>query len=195
MYEKLVMEKIRSFAVILTRLWAKSARKLSNLYKNNKQWLETEFIMPNIQPSVTSTSCLSVGRPPKAFAECTERSKNRKIKGLLKSYSSPEIFYAAQSKLKKSGKRNTAMLLKESLITPTRSTKIKKAYLSSLSIGITPYTADEALAFILDNNLTKQQYINIRKSAKLRNAKIYPSYEKNLDSKKFLLFHDYKYSE
>lgn len=76
------------------------------------------------------------------------------------------------------------MLLKESLITPTRSTKIKKAYLSSLSIGITPYTADEALAFILDNNLTKQQYINIRKSAKLRNANIYPSYENILDSKK-----------
>ncbi|KAL4141698.1 hypothetical protein QTP88_004287 [Uroleucon formosanum] len=37
MYEKLVMEKNRSFAVILTRLWAKSVRKLSNLYKNNKQ--------------------------------------------------------------------------------------------------------------------------------------------------------------
>lgn len=30
MYEKLVMEKNRSFAVILTRLWAKSVRKLSN---------------------------------------------------------------------------------------------------------------------------------------------------------------------
>jgi len=99
MYEKRVIEKIRSFAVILIRLWAKNARKLSNFYKNNKKWLETEFIMPNIKPSVPSTSCLSVGRPPKAFTECTERSKNRKIKGLLKSYSSPEIVYAAQSKL------------------------------------------------------------------------------------------------
>lgn len=155
MYEKLVMEKIRSLAVILTRLWAKSARKLSNFYKNNKQWLETEFIMPITQSSVLSTSYVAAGRPPKAFAESSKRSKNRNIKGLLKSYSSPEINYAAQSKLQKLGKRNTAMLLKESLTTPTRSTKIKKAYLSSLSIGITPFTADEALAFILDNNLTK----------------------------------------
>lgn len=153
MYEKLVVEKIRSFAVILTRLWAKSARKFSNFYHSNKQWLKTEFIMPNIQSPVSSTSYLAVGRPPKAFAESSEKSKNRKIKGLLKSYSSPEIVYAAQCTLQKSGKRNTAMLLKESLTTPSRSTKIKKAYLSSLSIGITPYTADEALAFILDNNL------------------------------------------
>lgn len=71
--------------------------------------------MPNIQPSVPFTSCLSVGRPAKVFADCTERSKNRKIKGLLKSYSSPEIVYAAQSKLKKSGKRNTAMFLNSNL--------------------------------------------------------------------------------
>jgi hypothetical protein len=81
MYKKLVMKKIRSFAVVLTRLWPKSARKLNNLYKNNKQWLETEFIMLNIQPSVPFTSCLLVGQPPKSFAECTKRSKNRKIKG------------------------------------------------------------------------------------------------------------------
>jgi len=44
------------------------------------------------------------------------------------------------------------MLIKESLTTPTRSTKIKKAFLSFLSIGITPYTADEALAFILQSS-------------------------------------------
>jgi hypothetical protein len=58
--------------------------------------------MPNIQPSIPSTSCLSVGRPPKSFVECTERSKNRKIKGLLKSYSSQEIVHVTQSTLKKS---------------------------------------------------------------------------------------------
>lgn len=77
MYEKLAIEKIlinnKKIAVILTRLWAKSARKLRNVYKNNKQWLETEFIMPNIQSSVPSTSYLAVIRPPKAFAESSEK--------------------------------------------------------------------------------------------------------------------------
>lgn len=62
------------------------------------------------------------------------------------------------------------MLLKECLTTPTRSTKIKKAYLNFLSIGIIPYTPDEALAFIIDNKLTKQQYTLIFVN-QLRNVK------------------------
>lgn len=36
-----------------------------------------------------------------------------------------------------------------------------------------PFSLQEALAFILDNKLTKQQYINIRCDAIKRNANIY----------------------
>lgn len=57
---------------------------------------------------------------------------------------------------------------------------LKRLYQSS---GIIPYSGDEALAFLLDNNLTKDQYINIRLSAKKRGADIYPSYEKILVAK------------
>jgi cbb3-type cytochrome oxidase subunit 1 len=43
MYEKLVRGKIRILVIMLTKLRVKSARNLSNLYKNNKQWLEIEL--------------------------------------------------------------------------------------------------------------------------------------------------------
>ena len=35
-----------------------------------------------------------------------------------------------------------------------------------------PYTQEEALAYYMDNNLSKNQYINIRVGAKMRNANI-----------------------
>jgi hypothetical protein len=39
------------------------------------------------------------------------------------------------------------------------------------------YSPDQAFAFFIDNKLTKEQYINIRKGAQKRNFNIYPSYE------------------
>lgn len=42
---------------------------------------------------------------------------------------------------------------------------------------VIPFSSQEALAFILDNKLTKQQYINKRCEAIKLNANIYPAYE------------------
>ena len=42
------------------------------------------------------------------------------------------------------------------------------------------YTAEEAFEFIFENNLSKQQYLNMRHGAKFRNCNIYPSYEEIL---------------
>ena len=39
-----------------------------------------------------------------------------------------------------------------------------------------PYSPEEALSFLVENDLSKGQYINIRKGTKQRNDTIYPSY-------------------
>lgn len=93
------------------------------------------------------------------------------------------MIQATQTSLHSTGNRTAANLLKESIKTPTRALKIKKAYDNSVNL-IIPYTNDEALAFFLDNNLTKQQYINIRLSAKKKNVNIYPTYEQILEAKR-----------
>jgi hypothetical protein len=47
-----------------------------------------------------------------------------------------------------------------------------------------PYSSGEALVFLIDNKLTKQQYTNIHKSAIERKANIYPSYDNVITAKK-----------
>ncbi|EFN75541.1 hypothetical protein EAI_03569, partial [Harpegnathos saltator] len=46
------------------------------------------------------------------------------------------------------------------------------------TLTFTPYSADEALAMIVTNKLTKHQYLNIRLGAKVRGVNLYPSYHK-----------------
>jgi len=142
------------------------------------------IVPPLSLPSSSSSS--NVGRPQKLFPDCSDRNKRRKIQQLTKSYTSPEISFAAKNKLHMPGKRAACSIVNESLSSPTRASKIKKSYMASLSIdnAIMPYSVDEALAFFIENKLTKQQYINIRKSAKERRANIYPSYDNVLIAKK-----------
>lgn len=47
-----------------------------------------------------------------------------------------------------------------------------------------PLSNDEAVAHLLQNNLTKQQYVNIRLQNKERKADIYPTYNDVLIAKK-----------
>lgn len=141
-------------------------------------------IIPTIPPPPPLPSTSNVGRPQKLFSNSSDRSKRRKFQELTESYTSIEILYAAKTKLYKSGKRAAYSIINESLSSPTRASKIKNAYMSSLSIDntIIPYSFDEA--HLVDNKLTKQQYINIRKSAKERRANLYPSYDNVLSAKK-----------
>jgi len=51
-------------------------------------------------------------------------------------------------------------------------------------VGVTPYTPEDALAFILNTGMSKDMYIQTRLGAKQRDAGIYPSYEKIKEVKK-----------
>jgi len=127
----------------------------------------------------------NVRRPKKCFAECSNRSKQRKSAALGNSCTTPEMKHAAKSKFYKSGNRALGDVLEMATSTPKRAIKIKK--LLDTKKSIVPYSAEEALGFILDNKLNKQQYINIRYEAKKRNADIYPAYEYIIEAKKKML--------
>jgi len=181
-YENKIKSTISNFTAVLSKLWIKSSRNIIRFKESNVDWLKKLFVLPPRSPP----SSLNVGRPQKLFPDCSDRNKRRKIQQLTKSYTSPEILFAAKNKLHMSGKRAACSIVNESLSSPTRASKIKKSYMASLSIdnAIMPYSFDEALAFFIENKLTKQQYINIRKSAKERRANIYPSYDNVLTAKK-----------
>lgn len=105
------------------------------------------------------------------------------MSNVVKSFTFLELTYAVTSKLHKSGKRTTALLFKELTFSPNRALKMRKSLKNThISLPI-PYSPNEAVAFIMDNNLTKNQYTNIRIGFKARNSNIYPSYDKVLISK------------
>lgn len=84
----------------------------------------------------------------------------------------------------KSGNRSAALLIKEITSTPKRAKKIRKSLQSNNISDPVPYTANEALAFLINNRLTKKQYCSIRVGSKIRKSNIYPPYEKVLIAKK-----------
>jgi len=110
-------------------------------------------------------------------------TKKKKVSELVKSKTTPELMIATSVKLNKSGKKTAAKLVDEITISPARAAKMGKAYFQ-WDETVKAYSADEALALILDSSLTKNQYLNIRSGARERKANIYPPYYQVQERKK-----------
>lgn len=117
--------------------------------------------------------------------KCSERIKRRKIDSIINSHSASELTFAAASHSFKNGKRSAAILIKEVIENPNKTYKIKQNLRNDNNNNQSiPYTAiKEALAFFIDNDLTKKQYINNHISAKNRNCDMYPLYESIIEEK------------
>lgn len=182
-YIEIIEKEIHKFSLSSYRKWTKVNRNIQKFIKINTNWLNAQFKMPINKKQNTSTTLR--GRPRIDFISSAERSQRRKIKAAItySSMNSPEMLYAVKNIIFMSGQRTAAKLLKDSLSYPQRAKQINMAF-KDLNKSPIPYTAVEALAFIIDNKLTKQQYINIRLGSKNRNCDIYPSYENIVVEKK-----------
>ena len=56
--------------------------------------------------------------------------------------------------------------------------------ISDKPTGPTEYTSEEALSLLVENDLTKHSYQNLRSSAKRKNADIYPPYNEVREAKR-----------
>jgi hypothetical protein len=93
-----------------------------------------------------------------------------------------ELTHATHLKLRQSGKRDAAGMLKQLTESPKRATKIKKSFQQTRQQ--TPeYSPEEALALITAAKLSCRKYQIMRKSALQKGLKIYPSYERIKDAK------------
>lgn len=129
---------------------------------------------------------LSMGRPRLAFENKSLRSQQRDAFGLSKKYQhNPNLMVkAACIAARHSGQKDLSVVLKEAAVSPSRPAKMKRFLSPEKLKEPVPYTPQEALAYLLENNFTKTQYINTRIGAKERNCDIYPSYENILQAKK-----------
>ena len=118
----------------------------------------------------------------KHFSSLSDRSKRRRVQNLKNEHSADELAYAAQMQLRSEGKTVEASLVKKAIfmtndITPTCSKKINNNI-------ITPYTPREALAYMLDTDMSKASYHLTRMQAKSRGADLYPPHDKVREAKR-----------
>lgn len=144
--------------------------------------MKQPFLLPHEVLQMIAPS--AVGRKQRLFKDCTNSVKRRKTAEIRHNNSTDSLTFASSMKLRLEGKSSEAKLVQlATQTTPQRASRILSAWEKSEAL-IIPYTADEALALILDLRLTKAQYNKLRGESKKRNADLYPSYKKILLAKK-----------
>jgi len=166
-------QQISKFCNSLRKRWINANRTQNVFEKSNISWLDKEFLptefttpVSNIDPTSILLRERSRGRPAIPFDEASERSRRRKIANIKTAYSSTELLGASASCLRDEGKIVEAKCL----------TDAARIY--------TQYNGDDALALLLDANLTKSSYQLLRNQAVNRGSTLYPSYHYIREAKK-----------
>ena len=135
-------------------------------------------------------SCLisgkHTGRRPLAFADCSERTKRRKIYSLRSAHRTDELSEAASTSLRSQGNEAGAKLIKEIIHnSPDRANKILATWKTKNKNenAHCRYTPEEALSLLISNDFTKRQYIAMYSGAESRNCNMYPTYNQLLEAK------------
>lgn len=153
--------------------WNKSTRIKERFLEKNKNWLATV---------VKFKKYIVKGRKTVAFSECSERSKRRKTKPLRENSTPQELTYAAQMSYRSCGNLSASKVLKTISNEPEQAKSFENKQ-DNLHLEL---NADEALALIVEANLSKHQYKLIKTQAGQKNCNLYPSYDKVLNAKKML---------
>ncbi|XP_049304258.1 uncharacterized protein LOC125776435 [Bactrocera dorsalis] len=175
--EKHISQILHFFCVKLATKWEKSHRNINTFKKQNEAWLNTEtnFVLYEISKKAPPTT---VGRPRLPFSAKSDFGKRKEAADLSAEKADTNLLVrAAATSARTQGDTDLAAVLKESMESPTRPSKMRKFVNEDPKKPI-PYSADEALAFLLEHNFSKEQYNAIRDGSKKRNSDIYPHYNK-----------------
>ena len=187
------IEEMKRFANYIKREFKAlhRPRSIEKFCQNHTKFLEKPF-MEVYMDRFTKAAKENVGRPQIPFEDLSDRGKRKRTAPIREGNSPEEIISAARSTLFTEGSRISAELMDNMLSSPGRPKKMKNALEAKSCI---PYTADEALAYIIDTKLSKNQYMKTRIGAKKRRANIYPAYSHILDAKKMCYPEDISITE
>lgn len=163
---------MRIFCKNLNLKWKKNNRKLKTFRSKNSSWLCSSQKFDKKKDNREHA-----GRPRLSFSDKSVRGKRRDASELSQSTShqSDLLVLAASTAARKKGDFDLAAILKKTVESPSRPSKIRKSLENNLKSPIR-LTPAEALAFLLEHNFTKDQYCAIRNESKVRNCDIYPHY-------------------
>lgn len=172
--------------------WQKVFSKNEVFLARYDDWLREEIVFPELLKNrLTPTSSNTEPTPgpsgtqsTKDFKQYSERHKRRKTEQLREEASAAELSFATSMKLRDEGDQAAAKLLTEATTTtPTRAKRIFQKW-TTPDPGQRKYTPEEALALILELNLTREQYTRLKQSADSCGHDLYPPYYKVLEAKR-----------
>ncbi|XP_075149012.1 uncharacterized protein LOC142222645, partial [Haematobia irritans] len=169
----LICTKARSLSNFIKIKWEKQSRNEQAFRKYNEEWLnlDTVFVIPKVSNAT--------GRPKTTYVNSRERNKRRLASELASQQggNAQLLVHAASISAKNSNETDLKFVLHQVAMSPNRPSKIRKL-LNTSRKEVTPVSPDEALMFLLENGLTKQQYCNMRQLNIKHNSGIFPSYDK-----------------
>ena len=105
----------------------------------------------------------------------SESSKRRKTAQLRSDHSADQLTYAAQMKLRQEGKMVQSKLMREMNFTsPTRASKMQQKI---TYVAPTPFTPQEALALLINTDMSRKSYEYMYYAHKEHNSRLLPRYE------------------
>lgn len=185
-------EAIKAIISSIRKKWQNAKRTYDVFVKYNNQWLDTSFCFVGgecdsnddglIGASTSTNDVQQTGRPVLPFKDSSDRTKRRKTEEIREKYSHEELGFATQMSLRAEGKSNAAKIVKDvTLGSPSKTTRYRKSFEKQPE---KVFSNDEALALLIDNNLSKSQYCGIRCANRDKNPKLYPPYNEIVNAKK-----------
>ena len=183
-------ESVRQFLSKVDPLYRKASRTYSNLVSNLEpgHYLSKQFQLPSsIIEYHTTTAYFQEastirpgGRKPLTFSEKSKRAQQYASAEVRKSHEPGAIIMAAAQQPTDLGK----LVKKTNSVRGVTVKKALEAIKKPVENQLIKKTPSQALAFLLCNNLSKEQYNQMKSACTTSNANIWPNYNKVLQAKK-----------
>jgi len=160
--ETRVKEKARMFSVNLSVLWQKCHRKIDKFTEKYANWMEGNLSLDLIgNKSIAKPKKKLAGRPKITFSLKGTRGQRKDAAALstAQKHNSKLLIQAASIASRRQGFIDLAAVLKVLAFSPTKAKTIR-TFLSNPVKTYVRSTAEEALALILDQSLTKDQLLH-----------------------------------
>jgi hypothetical protein len=162
--------------------WKASNRVSENFHRSYSSWIDSPYVIK--EEYLPSKAPNPPGKPKKSWDESSSRTKRRATQMLTEQLASepiPKLLKSVQFTAKKEGEKDLAFILAEAMKSPSRPSKIASKIRDKISFR--KYTPEEALALIIDGDLTVDSYNRLRDGAKSHGIDLYPRYAEVLASK------------
>ena len=147
-------------------------------------WLSSPFLAESFFCNLVLPLETNSGRPPLKWFEKSPESKKKEYLKLSNENELEKLVLASASKARKEKKNSLSLVLKESIKSETSAELMLNYYQKCIKSDISiKLTNDEALAFLLNTNISKSNYNYVRKTCLSKNAEIFPVYDQVLKAK------------